>query len=206
MAPHDRPISAFGPVYRQALSVSDLGVHRILRGALIGALLLAGCGGESVSATVPEGWAVHESVDLGYRMAHPAGWAVSVDPQNGDDVYDGEADTEIRIARYIDEDGWPADRIFLGAVADVRDLYGTDPALINELAGPQSARIRIYAGEYTDAGGTFFFQRAAVLTPPHMWIVDWYSPVGDEGGDRDRFLEFVQSFVPAPGLTDQQQG
>ncbi len=173
---------------------------------LVGALLLAGCGEESVSATVPDGWVVHDSVDLGYRMAHPDGWEVSSDPQTGGDLFDGEADTEIRIGRYLDEDGWPADRLFLGAVADVRDLYGTDPNFINELAGPEGARIRIYANEYTDAGRSFFFQRAIVLTAPHMWFLDWYSPVGDEGGDRDRFLQFLQSFVPAPGLTDQQQG
>ena len=115
--------------------MSDLSVNRFMCSVLIGALLLAGCGEASVSATVPDGWAVHESVDLGYRMAHPAGWEVSIDPQNSDDVFDGDADQEIRVWRDLDEDGWPADRIFLGFVAHVRDMYGTDPNFINELAG-----------------------------------------------------------------------
>jgi hypothetical protein len=176
-------------------------------GILIGAVLLAGCGGEAAEATVPDGWLVHESEELGYTMTHPDGWQVAFDPVGTADVYDGADGVVIRVAAYLDEDGWPADRIFLGAVADAQAAHGFAPQLLQQWTGPDDARIHVYVGESTAMSDEpQFFQRAVVLTPPHIWYVDWYSTAGDEGGDRSRFLEFVRSFMPAPGLGGQQQG
>ena len=92
--------------------------------------------------------------------------------------------------------------LFQGAESDVAQRYGNPPGVVNELTLADGARVLIFADEYTDDGGAFFFQRAVVLQPPNLWYLDWYSDAGDQGGDRQRFVEFVRSFVPAPDLAD----
>lgn len=158
-----------------------------------------------MSATVPDGWVVHESPELGYVMAHPPEWEASLEPATGEIVYSGPDGEEIRVASYVYEEGWAADMLLLGAVADAHDRFGTDPAFVNEFTRPEGTRVNVYAADYRDGRGEFFFQRAVVLSQPVVWYVDWYSEPGDEGGDRQQFLPFVQSFVPAPDL-DAEQG
>jgi len=168
---------------------------------LVMAMLLTACGGGGPSgsaAEVPEGWESHASVDLSYVMAHPADWDVAFDPATGEDVYIGPDATEIRVTWYVDNDGYAADVLFLGGAADARDRFGVEPNYVNDFTMGDGVRVRVFANQYTDDGGGFFFQRAVVIAPPNIRYVDWYSDVGDEGGDRQAFVPFLHSFEPAP--------
>jgi hypothetical protein len=168
-------------------------------------LALAACGDSSVaSPEMPEGWEVHESPELGFVMAHPADWEVVNDVEASEVVLTGPDDAEIRVSAYTYDPGWPADRMFQAAEDDAADRYGNPPVVVNELTLSDGARVLVFANDYTDDRGAFFFQRAAVLSPPNMWYVDWYSDLGDEGGDRRSFVLFVRSFVPAPNLGDAE--
>ena len=169
------------------------------------AVVLAGCGRSSVaSPEVPAGWEVHESPELGFVMAHPADWDVATDLEFAEVVLMAPDATEIRVSAYTYDPGWAADRMFQAAEDDAAQLYGNPPVVVNELTLSDGARVLIFANDYTDDRGAFFFQRAAVLSPPNMWYLDWYSDIGDEGGDRQHFAEFVRSFVPAPNLGDTE--
>jgi hypothetical protein len=167
---------------------------------LVVAMLVAACGGSGseVAVEVPDGWESHASVDLGYVMAHPADWDVAFDPAIGEDVYIGPDGTEIRVTWYVDNDGYAADVLFLGGAADARDRFGVEPNYVNDFTMAEGVRVRVFANQYTDDGGGFFFQRAVVIAPPNIRYVDWYSDVGDEGGDRQAFVPFLHSFEPAP--------
>ena len=174
--------------------------------ALAVAIALAACGGE-VTRVVPEGWDTHESTDLGYVMGHPADWEVAHEAATAEDVYIGPDGAEIRVSALVVEEGWAADILFQAAEDDAAARYGTPPMVVNELTLAGGARVLIFANEYTDDRGAFLFQRAVVLVPPtELWYLDWSSDVGDEGGDRQRFTEFVRSFVPAPLLPGVQEG
>jgi hypothetical protein len=168
-------------------------------------LVLSACGGSAnAMPEVPDDWDVHESPELGFTMAHPPDWDVATLPESGEVVYSGPSDAEIRVSAYRIEEGWSADRIFQGSEADVADRYGNPPVVVNELTVAEGARVLIFANQYTDDRGAFLFQRAAVIQDTDVWHVDWYSDVGDEGGDRQRFVEFVRSFVPAPDLRNTE--
>jgi hypothetical protein len=103
----------------------------------------------------------------------------------------------------IDE-GWAVDRIFLGGSADARDRFGTEPNYVSDFSMTDGTRVRVFANQYADDRGAFLFQRAVVTDPPNVWYVDWYSDVGDEGGDRQRFGEFIRSFVTDPLLPGRE--
>lgn len=111
--------------------------------AMVVAIGLAACayGDRQGFMEVPKGWEVHASGELGYQMAHPAGWEVRFDPDHGEDVYTGTEAEEVRVARYLEPDGWPADRIFLGALWEFEDRYGAIPALVEQLELDDGTRI-----------------------------------------------------------------
>jgi hypothetical protein len=164
------------------------------------ALALIGCGGGDVAPEVPEGWSTHHSPDLDYSIAHPADWTVTFDPSISADVLVGTGDEEIQVGAGVVEKGWAADRIFLGGSVDARDRFGVEPDHVNDFAMTDGTRVRIFANQYTDGRGPFLFQRAVAVQGQTVWYVDWYSAVGDEGGDRQDFLQFMRSFQPGSGL------
>ena len=170
------------------------------------ALALSACGGTLVGAPdIPDGWEVHESSEIGYLMAHPPDWDVELEAAGLEDVFTGPDGTEIRVVGFVVEEGWAADILFQTGESDAEDRFGAPPDVVNELTLADGARVLIFASQYTDDRGAFLFQRAVVLAPPvDLWYVDWYSDIGDEGGDRQRFLEFVESFDPAPLLPGRQ--
>ena len=172
--------------------------------AFMYAVALAGCGGPGGSGggEVPEGWIVHGSSELGYRMAHPSEWELRFDEGTGEDVFTGADAEEIRVARYLDEDGWPADIIFNDAMLDFEDRYGVRPVLVEQLELSDGTRVQVYQHIVPTGEGVEVSQRAVVLAAPDMWYVDWHSKADDPSEPRERLLELVRSFVPLPLLPD----
>jgi hypothetical protein len=177
----------------------------VRRAAAAGILIgLAACGGSDgpVGGEIPEGWEVHGSSELGYRMAYPPDWAVRFDEENSEDVFAGADAEEIRVARYLDENGWPADIIFNDAMLDFEDDYGARPVLVEQLELSDGTRVQVYQHNVPTADGVDVTQRAVILAAPDMWYVDWHSETDEPSGPRERLLEIVRSFVPLPLLPD----
>lgn len=168
--------------------------------ALVVAIWLAACGEADREGfmVVPEGWEVHASGELGYQMAHPAGWEVRFDEERAEDIYSGADREEIRISRYLEPDGWPADMIFIGASEEFEERYGAIPVLVEQLALDDGTRIQVYQHHEFDGAGLLVTQRAVVLDGPDVWFVDWISEADEPGAPRERLIELVRTFVPGP--------
>lgn len=135
-------------------------------------------------------------------MAHPAGWEVRFDEKLVEDVYIGTEGEEVHVSRYLEPDGWPADRIFIGAAEEFEARYGVPPVLVEQLS-LDDIRIQIYQHHQVDGPGLVVTLRAVVLDGDDIWFVDWISEADDPGAPRERLIELVRGFVPGQLLPDE---
>lgn len=149
----------------------------------------------------PDPWTVHESAELGYRMAYPADWDVAHQPATGEfnaaDIFVGPTDGEVQVYLY-EEFGEPLPNEWFRASADLlADRFGSQPELVDERTLENGLRVQVFSLDVVEAGDAYHFQEAVVFGDGEAWDLDWYAQPGNEAEDLELLLNFVNSFTPS---------
>lgn len=145
-------------------------------------------------------WTVHESGELGYRMAYPASWDVLHAPASEEypaaDIFIAPLHGEVQVIRFDELGDAPPNVWFQESVRVLTEQYGVEPQFIGDMAHPDGLEVKIFSIHIEEGGHPFHFMQAVIVGGPTAWDVNWYSEPGDEAADAERLTHFITSFAP----------